>query len=37
MYEFAGYDETGEMVHDKVTGWLTLKEATDMAEGWKGK
>ena len=37
LYEFAGYDEVGEMVHDKVTGWLTLKEATEMAEGWKGK
>ena len=37
LYECAGYDEAGEMVHDKVTGWLTLKEATDMAEGWKGK
>ena len=37
LYEFAGYDEAGEMVHDKVTGWLTLKEATEMAEGWKGK
>ena len=37
LYEFAGYDEVGEMVHDKVTGWLTLKEATDMAENWKGK
>ena len=37
MYEFAGYDEVGEMVHEKVTGWLTLKEATEMAEGWKGK
>ena len=37
LYEFAGYDEAGEMVHEKVTGWLTLKEATEMAEGWKGK
>ena len=37
LYEFAGYDEAGEMVHDKVTGWLTLQEATEMAEGWKGK
>tara|TARA_B100000131_G_scaffold125474_1_gene122704 strand:- start:63 stop:302 length:240 start_codon:yes stop_codon:yes gene_type:complete len=37
LYEFAGYDEAGEMVHEKVAGWLTLKEATDMAENWKGK
>ena len=37
LYEFAGYNKAGEMVHDKVTGWLTLKEATEMAEGWKGK
>ena len=37
LYEFAGYDEVGEMVHEKVHGWLTLQEATDMAENWKGK
>ena len=37
LYEFAGYNKAGEMVHDKVSGWLTLKEATEMAEGWKGK
>ena len=37
LYEFAGYDEVGEMVHEKVHGWLTLQEATDMAGNWKGK
>ena len=37
LYEFAGYNEPGDMVHEKVTGWLTLKQATDMAENWKGK
>lgn len=36
-YEFAGYDSDGEMVHNSVTGWLTLEEATNMAENWKGK
>jgi hypothetical protein len=37
LYEFAGYNEVGDMVHEKVHGWLTLQEATDMAENWKGK
>ena len=37
LYEFAGYNETGDMVHEKVTGWLTLNQATEMAEGWIGK
>ena len=36
-YEFAGYDSDGEMVHDSVTGWLTLEDAISMAENWKGK
>lgn len=36
QYEFAGYDSDGEMVHDKVTGWLSLEAATEMARNWKG-
>ena len=36
-YEFAGYDRNGEMVHDKVTGWLTLEQATEMAKDWGGQ
>ena len=36
QYEFAGYNKAGEMVHEKVVGWLTLPAATEMAENWKG-
>ena len=36
LYEFAGYNKAGEMVHEKVVGWLTLPAATEMAENWKG-
>ena len=37
LYEFAGYDKVGDMVHDKVVGWLTLDQATEMAKNWKGE
>ena len=36
LYEFAVYNKAGEMVHEKVVGWLTLQKATEMAENWKG-
>ena len=36
LYEFAGYNKAGEMVHEKVVGGLTLPAATEMAENWKG-
>ena len=36
LYEFAGYNKAGEMVHEKVVGWRTLPAATEMAENWKG-
>ena len=36
LYEFAGYNKAGEMVHENVVGWLTLPAATEMAENWKG-
>ncbi len=37
LYEFAGYNKNGDMVHEKVTGWLTLEAATEMAKNWKGE
>ena len=35
LYEFNGYNKSGEMV--KEQGFLTLEKATKMAENWKGE
>ena len=35
LYEFNGYNKSGEMVKEK--GFLTLEAATEMAENWKGE